>query len=289
MARMDGTGAVLMTLVLVAGLAATLVARSPTALQETGLRDGVLILAELSVCSAFALWGRHHRGSPPVQNSLRIGARIGGVLVAIELVNLGLEHAVGDVTVSAIRGVTSWGAMFLAFGVAGSVAAQDAPSVSAAMRRSLIASGWCGVIGALGAVAGGMALAACFMPAMIRILVPHAAELGTAAARSHVVRHTLEAASQHLLLMPLVATGFGSVGAAAALGIRPLSRSTARTLVPIVALTAVGGLVLLRVASALPRTEWPPFVRFGLVALGITLASAEPLLRAARLNAAVAE
>ena len=100
--RSDGTAGVIAGIVLVTGLATALVASSPRALRETGLRDALVVLAELAVYSALAWWGRHRRHDPLVRDCVQIGSRIGVILVVIELLNLGIEHFVGDPGISAV-------------------------------------------------------------------------------------------------------------------------------------------------------------------------------------------
>ncbi|PYR94175.1 MAG: hypothetical protein DMF84_06395 [Acidobacteria bacterium] len=44
----------------------------------------------------------------------------------------------------------------------------------------------------------------------------------------------------------------------------------------------VAGVASIRAATSLPRARRPPFIEFGLLAIGLPLASAHPLLVAAR-------
>ncbi len=275
----SGSTAVLAGIILVVGLLVYSVIRYPGSLDSDGARNGMIVLGALTVFTVMALWTAGERDTP-VRIGMDLGARIGTALFLIEVLNLALEHFVGNATVSFVRGVASWGAMFLAFGAAGSAAvvpSGEAGRVSFA--RSLLASVWCGIIAAVGAVLAGVALPAFFMPAMVRILDPSG---GAAEAPAFVVRHTLGAATLHLLFVPVVAAVFGAIGSAASLVLRSVSRRAAWSLAGIECALAVAGVSALRWASSLPRAERPPFIRSGLLAFGIALACAYPVLRATR-------
>lgn len=278
--RRSGSLAVLVGIVIIVGLLLYCVFTYPASIRLDGPRNGAIVLGALAVYTGTALWARGERDKS-FRAALDVGVRIGSVLVLIEILNLALEHFVGNTTISAIRGVASWGAMFLAFGVAGSNAIFASEERGAAgLGRSMVASVWCGVIAAVGAVLGGVALPVFFMSTMVRILDPGAAGGGVVDMPAFVVRHTLAAATVHLLFLPVIAAIFGAIGGSASLLLRSVSRRTAWSLGGVMSVLAIAGVTALRWASTLPRIERPPFVRSGLLAFGLALACAYPVLRA---------
>lgn len=271
--------AVLIGIAGIVGLLVYCVYRYPASIRFDGSRNGVIVIVALAVFTVFALWtrGRHDE---PVRIAMDLGARVGAALVLVEVLNLAIEHLVGSTTVSAVRGVASWGAMFIAFGAAGSAALfASGEHGGVSLARSILASVWCGVIAAVGVVLAGVALPVFFMSAMVRILDPNG---GATDAPAYVVRHTLGAATEHLLFLPVLAAIFGAIGGIAAQLLRSVSRRTAWSLAAVQCALAIAGVSALVWASRLPRSERPPFVRSGLLSFGVALACAYPVLRATR-------
>jgi hypothetical protein len=277
--RRSGSTAVLIGIAIIVGLLLYCVAMYPASTRFDGARNAAIIVVALAMFTAIALWMRGQHDEP-VRIAMDLGARVGTALVVVEVLNLAIEHLVGSTTVSLVRGVVSWGAMFLAFGAAGSAAmfaSEDRAPVSLAW--SILASVWCGIIAAVGGVLAGVALPVFFMSGMVRILDPNG---GAADAPAYVVRHTLSAAAQHLLFVPVLAAIFGAIGGIAARVLRSISRRAAWSLAGVECALSIAGVSALVWASTLPRSERPPFVRSGLVSFGVALACAYPVLRAIR-------
>ena len=273
---------VLLAIALIMVLLLYAIVRFPASLGQEGLRAAVLVLGALAIDAGVAVQVRH-RWARTFGDAWSVGARVGGMLVLVEIVNLTLEHRVGDPGVSAIRGIGAWSAIFLAFGTAGALAVQShGGSSPSALGHAMLASAWSGMIAALGAVVAGVVLAVAFTPWMIGILVPTAAAADPASAGAVVVRHTLDAAAQHLLLMPVVAVVFGLIGGGASLLLSTASRTVASALAGGELALVLTGIVALRQVGALPRAARPPFVMGGLSALGVALACAYPVLHAVR-------
>jgi hypothetical protein len=132
----------------------------------------------------------------------------------------------------------------------------------------------------------GFALGVLFMPYMQQILAGDYAQSGMSDPRAFVIRNTLDSASTHLLLAPLLAGLFGLIGGYACSRLHSLQRSAAMVLAGLETGLLIGGLTALRIATALARPERPPFVMMGLLALGIAMACAHPVVSAIRRPAA---
>lgn len=254
------------------------------------------VVGGLVAYGAAAEWVRRRPGGE-VRAALARGARIGAALGLVAVGDLALEHFVGgNARLNAVRGVGMWGVLFLAFGAAGSMAADATmarPSGAGGTRPlglAVLASVWSGLVSAVAMLAAGFALAVLWMSHMTRILAPDFARSGMADPRAFVVRHTVAAAAMHVLLMPVVAAVFGAVGGSAAVvlraHLRDVRRPAAWSLGGAECALAVGGLAALRWASTLPRSARPPFVMSGLLALGLALACAHAVLRTVRRSSA---
>ncbi len=92
------------------------------------------------------------------------------------------------------------------------------------------------------------------------------------------MRNLFDAASSHLLIAPAVAAIAGLFGAVMSSLLRSLSRKS-RVIFGCVGLMLLSaGIASIRFASSLDRAQRPPYILFGLLALGVSLASAAPLL-----------
>ena len=269
---------------MIVGSLLLIVVQYPESLRAPGSRDAVTVFGLLVVYAGIAAWVRRSPAGA-LCRALAKGARVGAVLVVVEVLNLALEHSSASATLSAVRGVSSWAAIFLAFGAAGalgaSVSEDGTPTAfGPSVGRATLSSIWCGLIAAVGAVLAGVMLPVFFMPRMIQILAPAAA--GAADLPVFVVRNTMSAAGEHLLVLPIVAAVFGTIGGSAALLMHQVPRRVALFIGALQCVLAVGGIAALRWASLLPRSARPLYVRCGLLALGLTLACALPMIRAIR-------
>lgn len=272
----------LLGLMLVLVLSAALVARSPAAIATSdGVQDVVIVGGALALYAGLAAWGARPKRDAVTRRAFAAGTTVGLWLALFEWVNLLAEHSVASPATGAIRGIGAWGVLFFAFGAAGTMGANADARAHASLRGGLLASVWSGVIAAIGAVSGGLALAVFFMPLLVRILAPGTSEL-TDASVALVVRHTFEAARQHLLLMPVVAAIFGGGGALAWLGLQRITPAVARALMAVLPLLAVCGIIVLWWAGSLPRASRPPYVGVGLCVLGASMATAYAVVRCGR-------
>jgi hypothetical protein len=253
----------------------------PVSLSQSGLLNLFASVGALLTYAGAALWVRQ-KSIESVQLALAQGAKIGIFLGVIAVINLSLEHFVASsAPLSAVRGVSMWGVMFLSFGAAGSAAYRKVGSLGLAVMSSI----WSSLVSTVSMLIFGFFLALVFMPHMVLILAPAYAESGMTDAQAFVIQHTLNASTMHLLLVPIVAGIFGLMGGCAASILRSISQSVSVSLGVFELLLFIAGITSLRFASSLDRPARPPFVMAGLLALGIALACAHPILTVIRRRA----
>jgi hypothetical protein len=168
--------------------------------------------------------------------------------------------------------------MFLCFGVASSVTHKEFNSVG----LGVVASLWSALISTVISVVFAFSLGLLFMPHMQLVLrVPFLAS-GMTDPGAFVIRNMFDSAAVHLLAAPAVSTVVGGAGGFASAMFRALSRRTQMTLASVGLLLFVAAVASIRFASSLNRPARPPFIMFGLISLGVVLASAYPLVTAIR-------
>ncbi len=266
----------LIGIVVVLGLMLYGILSYPASIQGAGLANLLLLVAGLLAYVGAVVWsGRQTKAS--VQTALALGARFGAILAAGSWLNMALEHFVPlDATGSMVRGVGMWALMFVTFGAASSAAYQRSGSLGLAVLSSV----WSALIGTVATLLFGFALGALFMPYMQQILAGAYAHSGMSDPRAFVIRNTLDSASSHLLVAPLLAVVFGIVGGYACFYLRSLPSNTAKVIGVVELGLLMAGLSALHYASLLARPERPPFVMTGLLALGIAMACAHPVFTA---------
>jgi hypothetical protein len=121
-----------------------------------------------------------------------------------------------------------------------------------------------------------------FMSHMEHILGGLYAASGMTDPGAFVTRHLVTNASLHIFVAPLIALAVGGVSALACVLLRSVPRGTAIALSVVSAMLFVAGATSIKFAESLAHAQRPPFIQFGLAALAITLASAHPLIAAAR-------
>jgi hypothetical protein len=253
------------------------VARYPASL-ELGRPSFLGSAAALLAYAAFAVLAR--RGLlDPGRTALARGAGVGIVLGLLAGVNLLVEHfgSLGDAWRAGF-GVGMWGAMFLGFAAAGSATYREVGSIVPAVGSSV----WGSMVSTVITVGFGFSLALLAMPHMQQILAPAFARSGMTDPQAFVIRNTLDAASTHLLIAPFVAVTFGLAGGLACALLGHVRRGVAVALGFSGLLLLVAGLLSIRFASMIERPQRPPFIMAGLLALGLALSCAHPILTALR-------
>lgn len=255
----------------------------PGSARGEGASRLILLIAGLAAYAGAAAWiWRQPAGS--IKNAAAQGAKFGAVLATFELVNMGIEHFVPiGPTGSAVRGVGMWALIFVVFGAAGSAEYRRSQSLLLAALASI----WSALVSTVAMLIFGFALGVFFMPYMQRILAGAFSESGMSDPYAFVVRHTLDSACSHLLIAPVVAALFGTVGGYACSLLRSVRRSAAMVVGGLNIGLMIAGITALRLGSSLARPERPPFVMTGLIALGVGMACAHAVFTAIRRRPAV--
>ncbi len=257
--------------------------RHPASVSQGGLPSFLATTGALLAYGGVALWNR--RPSDAVRVALGQGARVGLLLGAIAVVNHSFEiFGSLDSSWSAVLGVSAWGLMFLSFGGTGSATYHRTGS----LRLAVLSSVWCALVSAVLSLVYGYATGLLFMPHMQHILRGVFAQSGMTDPQAFVVRNTLDSGASHALLAPVVAAAFGLAGGLARAMLGSVRRGVAMALGGFAILLAGAGLAAIRFASSLNRPDRPPYIMFGLFALGVTMACAHPVLTAIRRRATTA-
>ena len=252
--------------------------RYPASLSQGGLVSFLATAGALLAYGAAALSARR-QSAGSLQIALGQGSWVGILLGAVAVVNHALEifGALGS-PLSAILGVSMWGLMFLAFGVVASATY----NLVGSLRLAVVASVWCALVSTVATLLAGYAIGMLFMAHMQHILQGAYTQSGMADPRAFVIQNTLNSGAAHVLLAPLIAVVFGLAGGLAGKILASVQRVVAIALGFFELLLLGAGLVTIRFASSLDRPDRPPFIMFGLLALGVTMATAHPVLTAIR-------
>jgi hypothetical protein len=254
------------------------VLRYPTSLSQGGQFNLLVIAGALLANAAAALWARG-RTSDSLQVALEQGSRIGLLLGAFAVVNHVIEiFAAPDAALGAILGVSMWALLFLAFGGVASATYQRSGSLGLA----IIASVWCALVSTIMTLLAGYTIALLFMPHMQQILQGVYAQSGMTDPQAFVIHNTLSSGASHALLTPIIGLVFGCAGGIAGAVLGSVQRPVAIALAVGELLLVTAGLAAIGFASSLDRSESPPYIMFGLLALGITMACAHSILTAIR-------
>jgi hypothetical protein len=254
----------------------------PANLGADGLASALATVGALVAYGGVALWARRSTTSAAAQRALRLGTCVGVILGVGAVANHIVEVFVAPgPQVSTILGVSLWGALFLAFGATASAAYHQTGS----LRLALVASVWCAVVSTVAVVLAGYLIVLLFLPRETQILAAAFATSGMADAQAFVIRNTLSSGASHALLAPLVALAFGVAGTVASMVVARVPRWAVGPLATTAILLLGAGLAALSYASGLEREARPPFIMGGLLALGLTMAAAYPLVMATRRTA----
>lgn len=223
--------------------------------------------------------GARRASSDTTRVALVTGARVGWFLGLLEAMHH-IAEDFGDLRppMPAILGVSMWGLLFLCFGIAGSTAYRKTGS----LFLSMVASVWSAVVSTVALVSFAFAAGLLFMPHMQHMSAGEFAASGMSDPRAFVVRNMFDAASSHLLIAPVVAAIVGVSSALASSRLRLVGLRTQALFGCVCLLLLTAGIMAIRFASSLDRAARPPFIMCGLLALGISLASAYPIVSAIR-------
>jgi hypothetical protein len=260
------------------------VIRYPASLSQGGQLSLLLTAGALLAYAVAALWTR--RTAPDsVRSALQQGGRIGLLLGTFAVLNHTIEiFAALDATLGAIFGVSMWALLFLTFGSVASATYQRSGSLGLAISASV----WCALVSTVMTLLAGYTIALLFLPHMQQILQGVYAQSGMTDPQAFVIHNTLSSGASHALLSPIIALIFGCAGGIAGMLFGSIQRPVAIALGIGELLLLTAGLSAIGFASALHRSERPPYIMFGLLALGVTMACAHPILMAIRRNRTLA-
>jgi hypothetical protein len=266
------------------GIAVTLalmasgVLRFPASIKNGGLTSAVGSWTALLVYAAISEWVRR-ASLKSVQTAVNDGAKFGVVIALVAIINHSLEEFANlQPPIPAILGVSMWGVMFLLFGGASSFTYRKTGSVGLGVWASVSSA----LVSTIGTIVFAFLVGLMFMPHMERFLAPAFAVSGMTDQSAFVIRNMFDSAFAHLFVAPITAVIVGITSGMACAMLRSTPRQTAMVLGFLNIALFSAGIASLQWASSMERSARPPFIMFGLSALGVTLASAYPIIVAIR-------
>ena len=169
------------------------------------------------------------------------------------------------------------GLMIVLFGAAASVAFR----LTGSLPLAALAAVWCAIVGTVITCAFGFATDLAFLPRLVHNLSPAFARSGLDDPRAFVVRNTIESASAHLLMAPIVAAVVGLLAGTATAGLRSARREVAIALAGLVVVQLGLSVAAIRHGLTLERPRRPPYIMTGMLLGALTLVAAYPVLAAA--------
>ena len=254
------------------------VARHPESVRGTGRRLLPMDVALLLAYGLAGVWAWYQRRAEVIL-ALRAGTLIGVLFGAVLVANHTFESYVHNRPFVLII-LPVFLALTL-FGAAGSTAWERTRSLGLALAAGV----WSAMVG--------MLIVLCVVFSANLVFEKNAElQMSEAFAASglsdpgvFLVRNMLEAASEGLVRMPIVALFLSFVGAIVNIWISKASRRTLLVAACLAPLVFVAGAAALRHADSLERAARPPFVMSGVVLAGLALCGAHPIwssLRARR-------
>ena len=254
------------------------VLRFPASIKNGGLTSAVGSCVALIAYIVIAEWGRRS-STKTMQTAVHSGAKFGGVIALVAITNHWLEEFANlQSPFPAILGAGMWSVMFLLFGGASSTTWRKTGSVP----FGVLASVWSAFVSTIATIIFAFLAGFSFMPHMERFLAPAFAVSGMSDPSAFVVRNLFDSEFEHLLIAPIAALIVGITSGAACAMLQTADRLTAKVLGCLDVALFAAGIAGLQFASSMERSARPPVVMAGLCALGVTLASAFPIIAAIR-------
>jgi hypothetical protein len=265
--------------VLVLSLFAIGVGLHPESVKNSG---GALLLIDIVLVLVFGgagVWAVRQR-NPQVNVSLKVGTVIGFVLGIMHIAHHVLEFFVplGGRAAPFLLGAGHMLLIFALFCVAGSAAWERTDSVGLAM----VAGVWSAMLSVLILIAFGLSSNLLFESHALLRLQEAFARSGMSDAGAFVVRNALEAASEALLRLPILALILSLAGGLANAW---LSRCARRGVLLVAWLTPflfAAAALLLWHADSLERAARPPLIMTGLLLAAVSLSGAHSVWSALR-------
>jgi hypothetical protein len=263
-------GATVFGVLVVLTMMAVGVARYPASIQGPGNRLLWMNVMLLVMYGLAAIWVWHQRHAK-VRSAISIGAITGLLLGAVYVANHVIELFVPVRNFALV--ISPVFLMLALLGAVGSAAWQRTRSLVFAV----IAVVWCAVVATLILIPIALVLNFAFdARAELPLKEPFAAS-GLSDPGAFLERNSLEAASEGLVRMPVLALLLSLIGALADAWIFQWSRSVALAGGWIAPLLLVMGAAALWYANSLERSARPPFVIAGVLLAGVALSAAHPI------------
>jgi len=264
-----GGGAAVLGALLVLSLFAIGVIRHPASIEGAGGQLFAMDVAIVLIYCIAGIWIQRQRFTN-LDIALSVGAAVGLMLGAVHIANHVIESFVplGGRMAQLALGAGRMLVMLGLFCLAGSVAWARTRSVGLAVVGGV----WCAMLSVLMALAFAFTSNLAFEARAVLRLHEAFVASGMSDPGAFLVRNSLEAASEVLIIMPALATLLSFAGGLANAWVSSRSRNTAFAaawLIPIV--FAVGALSLWH-ADSLDRAARPAFVITGLLLAGLSLA-----------------
>jgi len=222
-----------------------------------------------------ATWIRN-RGNAGMHVAIHLGTITGLLLGVVLVANHSIELFVPDRPFALV--ISPVLLALALFGATGSAAMERTGS----LRLAVVAGVWCAMLGTLVLLCVGFVLGLTLEARVERWLREafEASEMNDPGGFS--VRNMLQAASEALVRMPVVALFLSLFGASASARIARQSRIVVLVTVYSAPFILVGGAAALCYANSIPRAARPPFILPGVFVTSVALAAAHPIWSACR-------
>jgi hypothetical protein len=164
----------------------------------------------------------------------------------------------------------------LLYGTAGSIAYRRTTSLALAVGAGV----WCALVVTVITCLFAFSYNLASLTRMAQAMYSAYEQSGMHDARAFVVRNTLDAASSHLVVSPLIGAFFSGVGALITERLARARPSTAAALGLLGVCQLALSIGLIHYAMSLTRSERPPFIMTGMLLGGIALTYAAPVATA---------
>jgi hypothetical protein len=260
-----GLGAIVVSLLIIVAIT-----RHPASVQGDGMRLLWLNICLLIAYAATAVW-LSRQSAPGVILSASVGVKFGILLGCVHIANHLSEILVVDRPFVFI--IAPVFLMVALFGVAGSIGW----ACTRSLMSAFIADMACAVVGILVALIAAFLLNLTFEQQVASQLKGAFASSGLNDPTDFLVRNMLQAASEGLIRMPLLAILLSFVIAIVNTFLGRLSRRIVYAVTFVVPIMFVMGAAILWYADSITRSARPPFILLGVALTGVALASAHAI------------
>jgi hypothetical protein len=243
------------------------ITRHPASLQGDGMRLLWFNICLLLAYAAAAFW-LSRQSAPGVISSARVGLKFGVLLGGVHAANHLSEMLIVDRPFVCI--IAPIFLMIALFGVTGSVGW----AFTRSFRSAFIAAMACAMVGMLSALIAAFILNLTFEQQAASQLKGAFALSGLNDPTDFLVRNMLQAASEGLMRMPLLASLPSVVVAVVNPLLSKLSRRVVLALTYVLPILFMLGGALLWYADSMTRSARPPFIMLGVALTGVALSSA---------------